>query len=183
MGKKTITSVVVIVLFLGIVAGYRNINHMFPARVVKSVEKGEKIKFLDGIEIAVKDTKWMSEEEKKAAYEKSAVDTNTFDYDTEVIEVTVELSNNTTEKQEVSITDLNLEGTGVSNGISRELVMGNQEYYGSLKLELDSGESKEITYPYEVSSAWFHKKDWIRVKDRKFWLTFSSYPEKSVLYL
>ena len=49
--------------------------------------------------------------------------------------------------------------------------------------KLEPGEEKVVMYPYEICSIWFHKKDWENVEKRSFWLTFSSYPEKTVLYL
>lgn len=49
--------------------------------------------------------------------------------------------------------------------------------------KLEPGEEKVVTYPYEMCSIWFHKKDWENVEKRSFWLTFSSYPDKIVLYL
>ena len=73
--------------------------------------------------------------------------------------------------------------TGVGTAISQELLMGNSEHYGSMVEKLEPGEEKVVTYPYEICSIWFHKKDWENVEKRSFWLTFSSYPDKIVLYL
>ena len=58
-----------------------------------------------------------------------------------------------------------------------------QEHYSSMVEKLEPGEEKVVMYPYEICSIWFHKKDWENVDKRSFWLTFSSYPEKTVLYL
>jgi len=89
----------------------------------------------------------------------------------------------TEEEKEVPITYLSLETTGVGTAISQELLMGNSEHYGSMVEKLEPGEEKVVTYPYEMCSIWFHKKDWENVEKRSFWLTFSSYPDKIVLYL
>ena len=113
----------------------------------------------------------------------SGIDTSKVNYDTKIIEVSVCLKNTTEEEKEVPITYLSLETTGVGTAISRELLMGNSEHYSSMVEKLEPGEEKVVIYPYEICSIWFHKKDWKNVEKRSFWLTFSSYPEKIVLYL
>ena len=113
----------------------------------------------------------------------SGIDTSKVNYDTKIIEVSVCLKNTTEEEKEVPITYLSLETTGVGTAISQELLMGNSEHYSSMVEKLEPGEEKVVTYPYEICSIWFHKKDWENVEKRSFWLTFSSYPEKTVLYL
>ena len=113
----------------------------------------------------------------------SGIDTSKVNYDTKIIEVSVCLKNTTEEEKEVPITYLSLETTGVGTAISQELLMGNSEHYGSMVEKLEPGEEKVVTYPYEICSIWFHKKDWENVEKRSFWLTFSSYPDKIVLYL
>ena len=113
----------------------------------------------------------------------SGIDTSKVNYDTKIIEVNVCLKNTTEEEKEVPITYLSLETTGVGTAISRELLMGNSEHYSSMVEKLEPGEEKVVIYPYEICSIWFHKKDWKNVEKRSFWLIFSSYPEKTVLYL
>ena len=95
------------------------------------------------------------------------------------------ISCHTTEtlEKEVPITYLSLETTDVGTAISQELLMGNSEHYGSMVEKLEPGEEKVVTYPYEICSIWFHKKDWKNIEMRSFWMTFSSYPDKIVLYL
>lgn len=113
----------------------------------------------------------------------SGIDTSKVNYDTKIIEVSVCLKNTTEEEKEVPITYLSLETTGVGTASSQELLMGNSEHYGSMVEKLEPGEEKVVTYPYEICSIWFHKKDWENVEKRSFWLTFASYPDKIVLYL
>ena len=102
---------------------------------------------------------------------------------TKIIEESVCLKNTTEEEKEVPITYLSLETTGVGTAISQELLMGNSEHYGSMVEKLEPGEEKVVTYPYEICSIWFHKKDWKNIEMRSFWMTFASYPDKIVLYL
>ena len=113
----------------------------------------------------------------------SGIDTSKVNYDTKIIEASVCLKNTTEEEKEVPITYLSLETTGVGTAISQELLMGNSEHYGSMVEKLEPGEEKVVTYPYEICSIWFHKKDWKNIEMRSFWMTFSSYPNKTVLYL
>jgi len=113
----------------------------------------------------------------------SGIDTSKVNYDTKIIEVSVCLKNTTEEEKEVPITYLSLETTGVGTAISQELLMGNSEHYGSMVEKLEPGEEKVVTYPYEICSIWFHKKDWKNIEMRSFWMTFSSYPDKIVLHL
>ena len=113
----------------------------------------------------------------------SGIDTSKVNYDTKIIEVSVCLKNTTEEEKEVPITYLSLETTGVGTAISQELLMGNSEHYSSMVEKLEPGEEKVVIYPYEICSIWFHKKDWKNIEMRSFWMTFASYPEKTVLYL
>lgn len=113
----------------------------------------------------------------------SGIDTSKVNYDTKIIEVSVCLKNTTEEEKEVPITYLSLETTGVGTAISQELLMGNSEHYGSMVEKLEPGEEKVVTYPYEICSIWFHKKDWKNIEMRSFWMTFASYSDKIVLYL
>ena len=113
----------------------------------------------------------------------SGIDTSKVNYDTKIIEVSVCLKNTTEEEKEVPITYLSLETTGVGTAISQELLMENSEHYGSMVEKLEPGEEKVVMYPYEICSIWFHKKDWKNIEMRSFWMTFSSYPNKTVLYL
>ena len=175
--RKKIIIMTAIVLFGGFIAGYRNINQKYPARKVETAEKGESLEFLDGVKISANVVKWLSTEEQAAIYENSGIDTSKVNYDTKIIEVSVCLKNTTEEEKEVPITYLSLETTGVGTAISQELLMGNSEHYGSMV------EEKVVTYPYEICSIWFHKKDWKNIEMRSFWMTFSSYPNKTVLYL
>ena len=113
----------------------------------------------------------------------SGIDTSKVNYDTKIIEVSVCLKNTTEEEKEVPITYLSLETTGVGTAISQELLMENSEHYGSMVEKLEPGEEKVVTYPYEICSIWFHKKDWKNIEMRSFWMTFASYSDKIVLYL
>ena len=183
MRKKIIIIMTAIVLFGGFIAGYRNINQKYPARKVETAEKGESLEFLDGVKISANGVKWLSTEEQAAIYENSGIDTSKVNYDTKIIEVRVCLKNITEEEKEVPITYLSLETTGVGTAISQELLMGNSEHYGSMVEKLEPGEEKVVTYPYEICSIWFHKKDWKNIEMRSFWMTFASYPDKIVLYL
>lgn len=183
MRKKIIIIMTAIVLFGGFIAGYRNINQKYPARKVETAEKGEFLEFLDGVKISANGIKWLSTEEQEAIYENSGIDTSKVNYDTKIIEVSVCLKNTTEEEKEVPITYLSLETTGVGTAISQELLMGNSEHYGSMVEKLEPGEEKVVTYPYEICSIWFHKKDWKNIEMRSFWMTFASYPDKIVLYL
>ena len=183
MKKNIIISLLAVVFLIGTVFGYKKINRIFPSRELKTIEKGSEIDFRDGIDISVSKMRWLSEEEKKVAYTKSGMDSDVLDYDTEIAEITVILNNNTDKEVKAPMTDLYLESIGIGNGISKEILNGDPEYYGSLNQTLNPGEKKEIKYPYVIPSLWFHDKEWEQIKDRDFWLTFSSYPEKTLLCL
>ena len=183
MRKKIIIIMAAIVLFCGFADGYRRINQKYPARNVEAAEKGETLELQDGVKISVNGEKWLSAEEQVEIYENSGIDTSKVNYDTKIIEVSVCLKNTTEKEKEVPITYLSLETTGVGTAISQELLMGNSEHYGFMVEKLEPGEEKVVTYPYEICSIWFHKKDWKNIEMRSFWMTFSSYPDIIVLYL
>ncbi len=112
----------------------------------------------------------------------SGIDTSKVNYDTKIIEVSVCLKNTTEEEKEVPITYLSLETTGVGTAISQELLMGNSEHYSSMVEKLEPGEEKVVSIRTKYVPYGFIKKTG-KCREEKFWLTFSSYPEKTVLYL
>lgn len=81
------------------------------------------------------------------------------------------------------MTDLNLITSGMANGIAKEISDSYSDSYGRLKQVLSPGEIRQVTYPYEILSLWFTKKDWEQIEEREFWLSFSEYPVKTILRL
>lgn len=183
MKKWIILPVATAVLIGGTAAGYKRINTMFPAREIKEIELGEQTEYQEGILISVESAKWLEGAEKEEIYELAdQISMRPID-EVGIVEVSVVLENQTEQIKEAVMTDLYLESTGVGNGVVLELTEMMPERYGSLRQELEPGERKEVVYPYVIWASWFPKSEWENIQDREFWLTFSSYPVKTRLYL
>ena len=175
MKKRIAYSVFMIAIFLVVLAGYKNINHKYPERKTVEVTKGEKIKFTEEIDISVVDFRWFTEEEKR--------ELETLFADEEICEITVVLENCSQEKKEFEDQYLMLESTGISNGYNFVYEKVFPERYGIEDRTLEPGEKKSVTHLYSISSLWFRDKDWEDVKERGVWLTFTSYPIRTILWL
>ncbi len=183
MKKRIAYSVFVLAIFLVVLAGYKNINHKYPERKTVEVTKGEKIKFTEGIDISVVDFRWFTEKEKNELYHAQNIESETLFEDEEICEITVVLENCSQEKKEFEDQYLMLESTGISNGYNFVYEKVFSERYGIEDRILEPGEMKSVTHLYNVSAAWFHDKDWKDVKERDYWLTFTSYPIRTILWL
>ena len=183
MKKRIVYSVFVIAICLGVLVGYRNINHKYPERQTVEVTKGEKTKFTEGIDISVIDFRWFSEEEKKELYHAQNIESETLFGDEEICEITVILENCSQEKKEFEDQYLMLESTGISNGYNFVYEKVFPERYGIEDRTLEPWEKRSVTHLYSISSLWFHDKEWEDVKEREYWLTFTSYPLRTILWL
>lgn len=180
--KKILASVLIVILAVGTFAGYKRINKIFPQRKEVVVEKGEFIKYDEGVSISVKDKKWLSEKETEQRIKNLRFDDQ---WQHKIMDVTFSIKNETDEKKKISFTDLYLETLGVANGLVLQLCTSDHSDYSNLRKEkeLEPGEQKEVTIPYMMVSLHFQKKDWENIENRDFWITFSSYPEKIYLRL
>lgn len=80
--------------------------------------------------------------------------------DSRIINVIITLTNSTEETQELDMIELNLVTSGMVNGIAKHISDFDNNSYGRLKQVLTPGETRKVTYPYEMLSLWFTKKDW-----------------------
>ena len=183
MKKRIVYSVFVIAIFLGVLVGYRNINHKYPEIQTVEVTKGEQTKFTEGIDISVIDFRWFSEEEKRELYHAQNIESETLVADEEICEITVIFENRSQVKKTVEDYYLMFESTGVSNGYNFMYEKAFPERYGIKDTTLEPGEKKSVTHLYSISSLWFHDKDWEDAKEREYWLTYSSYPIRTILWL
>lgn len=178
--KRTIiiATAVSMILIGGTAWGSYKINKTYPQRGETTAEKGNSLEFQDGVQISVKDSRMLPEEERKQVNQKAEAYA---EYSDQIMEVTVQLDNQTEETKEVSLENVYLETAGMANGTSS--FYNEAAGYGALNQSLEPGESKEVTYIYNLSKEWFQKREWKKIDSRQFWLTFSSYPEMTVLYL
>lgn len=183
MKKRIVYSAFVIAIFLGVLVGYRNINHKYPERQTVGVAKGEQTKFAEGVDISITDFRWFSEEEKKELYHAQNIEIDAVTSDEEICEITVMLENRSQVKKRVEDQYLMLESTGISNGYNFMYEKAFPKRYGIEDRTLEAGEKKSVTHLYSISSLWFRDKDWEDVKEREYWLTFTSYPIRTILWL
>lgn len=176
--KMCIIGGITVVVIIAVMFGYIRINRIYPPNKILEAEMGEALEYQDGIMITVDKAEYLTDEQKNEAYDRMG---ETPLFDLKILEVTLTLENVSKENKEIVMTDLYVEGVGASNGISKIHIDNANGKYGSLIQELQAGEKRQITLPYEILSNQFSKKAWNKIEKQKFWLTFSSYPEKTKL--
>lgn len=180
MKKKIILLAVAGIVLVATAFGYHKVNAEYPRAIIKEASFGETLEYQKDILISVDKAEILSKEETNKIL--SDIDIEPIS-DSRIINVTVTLNNTTQETQEFFMTDLNLITSGMANGIAKEISDSYSDSYGRLKQVLSPGEIRQVTYPYEILSLWFTKKDWEQIEEREFWLSFSEYPVKTILRL
>lgn len=171
---------IMIVIIIIVTVGYIRINRMYPPSKVVEADMGETLEYQDGVMITVNKAEYLTDEQRNQTYERMG---ETPLVDLKILDVTLTLENTSAESKKVTMTNLYVEGIGASNGVSKNHIDSSDGKYGSLTQELQAGESRQIILPYEILSNQFSKKLWDKIEEQKFWLTFSSYPEKTKLNL
>lgn len=180
MKKKIILAAAVIVIVAAVAAGYVNINRKLPASAKRTAALGKELEFQQGVFISVDNKKFLSQKERDQIY-KNAGEQSLMD--SKFMDVTITLENKTRESKKFSVTDLNLECVGSAFAIPMMAAEDQDRNYGPLQVTLKPGESKQLVYPFEIMSNHFTKRQWKNIESRKFWLTYSAYPKKTILYL
>ena len=179
--KKRVTAVVLVVILAAIfTAGYLWINRKYPAPSIERTKAGQEVEIRDGVFLTVTGWEILSEEEREALYEKRGEEPF---LDAELREVSVTLENRTDESIQCDLTALNLETFGYSASINSLLGSTDMEKYGSAVPQLEPGQKIETSYLFEILKYQFTDRQWKEIDSREFWLTFSSYPVKSILEL
>lgn len=155
-------------------------NRQFPPAVVKTTPMGKQAEFQDGILISAERKEFASEEEKKEVYE---ADQFQPDFDNEYLKVRVVLENVSEEEKSVPLTDISIEAAGFANGLSDVIVLSGDGQEDHFTQNLEPGEKRQIELWYGVISTMYSKKNWEKVKEDEFYLTYTLYPEKQRLAL
>lgn len=180
MKKKILALAVLIAVVIAVTCGYIKINNRFPAAIIEKAAVGDTLEFTEGVLISVDKSKFLSDDEKDKIYRE--METSPFS-ELKIMEVTVILENQSNEKKSFSMTDMYIDSTGFSNGISKRIIDTAPDYYGALSQELQPGERKQIVLPYEILASQFFEKEWKDIENREFGLTFSAYPVQKTLEL
>lgn len=180
MKKKIILLAIAGIVIVATALGYHKVNAEHPRAVIKEAAPGETLEYQKGVLISVDKAEVLSKEETNKSL--SDIDIEPI-ADSRIINVTIVLTNTTQETQELDMTELNLVTSGMANGIAKHISDFDDDSYGRLKQVLTPGETRKVTYPYEMLSLWFTKKDWEQIEEREFWLSFSQYPVKTILRL
>ena len=180
MKKKIILLAAAGIVLVATAFGYHKVNAEHPRAIIKEAAFGETLEYQKDVLISVDKAEILSKEETNKLL--SDIDIEPL-ADSRIINVTITLTNSTEEIQELDMTDLNLVTSGMTNGIAKDISDSCSGSYGRLKQVLAPGETQQITYPYEMLSLWFTKKDWEQIEERELWLSFSEYPVKTILRL
>lgn len=179
MKKKMIGIVVVIVLVTTFLCGYKKINDQFPPTKEIWIAMGETTEFQEGILITINHKRILTDKEKEVVYEKRGEEPL---MDLKILEVEATLENTTDQNQEVALYNMEMETLGMLNGV-RDVLVDLQDDVQITVQKLNPKESRKVIVQYEIISSMFSKKEWSTIEDRKFWLTYTLYPEKRMLML
>lgn len=177
---KYVIGGIVVILIVIVTLGYIRINKMYPPSKLVETDMGKSLEYQDGVMIKVEDAVYLTDEQRDEIYKRIGEEPLC---DLKILEVTLTLENISEECKKVNMTDLYVEGVGAANGISNFLVGSLDGEYSGLSQELQPGESRQVTYSYQILSNQFSKKLWNKIEKQKFWLTYSSYPVKTKLNL
>lgn len=178
--KRVFITIGIVLVMVLTAAGYWNINRKIPPAVVEEAKTGEQLEFQDGVMISVDSYRFLTEEEQEQLNKEVGYETI---YESKLLEVNLFLENTTAETKQIVMSDMYVEGIGISNGIPKNITDSSGGRYSSNQQELQPGEKKQICFPYEILHNQVSKKEWGHVTEREFWLTFSSYPVKKKLLL
>ncbi len=179
--KKRVTAAVLLVILAAIfTAGYLRINRKYPAPSVERIKAGQEAEYQDGVFLTVTGWEILSEEERKALYEK--IGEEPFE-GAELRKVSVTLENRTDETTMCDLTSLNLETFGNSASINSLLGSAAMGELWTAMPELKPGQKLETAYLFEILEYKFTDRQWEEIDSREFWMTFSSYPVKTILEL
>lgn len=180
MKKKVTAAVLVLILAAIFTTGYIRINRKYPAASVERIDAGQEVEIQDGVFLTVTGWEILSDEEREALY---AIRGESPFLEAQLRKVSVILENKTEEAKQCDLTALNMESLGYSASISSFLGSADMENYGSVMPELEAGQRMEASYLFEVLAYQFTDRQWEQIDNREFWLTFSSYPIKTILEL
>ena len=179
--KKKVTAVVLVVILAAIfTAGYIRINRKYPAPSVERIKAGQELEIQDGVFLTVTGWEILPEEEREAIYKKRGEEPL---MDAELRKVFVTLENRTDETKQCEVTALNLETFGYSASINSGLGIAAMGESSTVVPELEPGQKLETAYLFEILKYQFTDRQWEEIDSREFWMTFSSYPVKTILEL
>ena len=187
--KVIVTSVIAMIVLVCSVANFIQINQQYPSvevieHAMNDVIKGgntslvvKEYRFFDGEELAIV----------MPDYQELVLDDDGGELDDDeirVLMVNINLINNTSEHQTMSLAQIYAQSHIWSNGIPLELFeMLNPNKGNPLGVPLAPNEELEVVVPYLMYSVQFTKRDWSHIDNRKFDLSLSLYPIKHVVKL
>lgn len=160
--------------------GYVQVNEKYPRSVKKEGKAGEGIEYRKGIKISADTLRFIDEKEKENLFEKT--DFPKANVEQKLVEITIDLVNETNQTQELSFGELYLETIGAAYVIDPYLSSVQKETYSDINMKLEAGEKKQCTYPVVLSKSTFDKRSWNHLEEQSYWLTFSEYPVKTKCY-
>lgn len=175
--KWVIAGVAAVGILSAFFCGFQRINASYPPAEEIEVPLGETAEFQKGVLITVRAGRILPGEEKT-----DAVDLISGPITAMILKADITLENTTDQIQEVELYNLNAETLGGSNGMHDAVVEGGDTNEIAFH-RLQPGEVRKITIRYQILSNQFTKKDWKKIEERKFCLTYALYPEKRMLML
>lgn len=180
MKKKIILLSFILFCFVITGYGYIQINEKYPRSIQKETSAGEGIEYEKGIKISADTLRFLEKKEQNELFEKT--DFPRASVEQKLVEMTINLVNETNQTQEISFGDLYLETIGAAYVIDPYLSSVLKEQYSDINIKLEAGERKQCTYPVVLSKSTFDKKSWNYLEEQRYWLTFSEYPVKPKSY-
>ncbi len=179
MKKKKIIFILGILFLIGLAASFIQIykvNAEYPNAKLLYIPVGNAKEVMDGINLSVISSKWLSKNEAAEKYDKYiAPDTNN---DTKVITIDIEMSNTTEKELKAPVYTIYIESDlHYSNGLDIERYMIDN-LNQSAEIILKPKEKIKLTLVYSIFSNQFKKNQWDNIRKYKFYLINKRYPQK-----
>ena len=169
------TALAIVILLLGVwLYFYIRVNSIYKEPIVEHYKSGQ-VAFLNDYSIKMGKSKWISKDEAINEYKFYEEAFETEDY--KFIAVEVEYTNTGNEKKTFETHYSELESGTWSNGINLEMfgILNPDE---SMRLTLEPGESKTLTFPFLILERVLKHGLWDNIEKEEFKYIVSLYPVK-----
>lgn len=178
-GKYTLMGVILVVLLLMLVYGvcFYRVNKKYPPAKTMVYDAGEPVQ-ADGIEYMVLGSGFYTNKELRKLPD---FPEESYENGENLITVEVKVKNVSNELKEMEGDILRLESIAWGNGVD----IGARQYFNEADdvghFKIQPGEEREYVLTYTMIPSMFHSREWKKVKERKYYMVISFYPERKMI--
>lgn len=179
MNNKTVWKVISFtgIALLAVIMTSRiyTVNVRYPQRLEKEVSQGDSFELMQGVEMYVVDSRWLSSVDLQKEYRDVWYVDNPNVY--KAVEVKIKLKNKSNKRKKISLFKIYIESDQYDwNGSDADLFVAKNN--SSLEMPLEPGEEKEYSMPYTFLKDNYKKSTWESLDKGGYFLVTERYPIK-----